>query len=353
MADGGPSAQSLQVATNFRVASMSIAAYDYLITLPSEVWLYKTASPRSLGLILFVLIRYSSVIIIVVSNTGFFYRHFTPESCARYCYLAPVFKVFQIMVSQAILGIRAYNISQRKTWVGRLLLSVYIVAVGLEWFADFYRRFTVMIDSCPIPIDIFPSQDEDLRTSPVNCLETPEYVSLSSGSVSVKPYPRPRLLYDGLGYFVVLTAINLMNIFLFRGASVVTETSGASLAYSITWIMSQRILLHPREASSQDAEVLVSRIPTIHLRSLRFHGERRHENSDKADENLTKTQLQKDSDRDDNSTPEFDLAVRIEKSTVTDAIAPDGEHSDRSLYATSPSPPWDSVPDYHAAPSAV
>jgi len=317
-----------------------------------------------LGLILFVLIRYSSVIIIVVSNTGFFYHHFTPESCARYCYLAPVFKVFQVMVSQAILGIRAYNISQRKTWVGRLLLSVYIVAVGLEWFADFYRRFTVMIDGNCTTAYAHPDFIISSWTFYLSAM-TFDSLALSLSTyflLKMRTYALPRstaskllniLLYDGLGYFVVLTAINLMNIFLFRGASVVTETSGASLAYSITWIMSQRILLHPREASSEDAEVMVSRIPTIHLRSLRFHGERRHENCDKADENLTKTQLQKDSDRDDNSTPEFDLAVRIEKSTVTDAVAPDGEHSDRSLYATSPSPPWDSVPDYHTAPSAV
>jgi hypothetical protein len=56
------------------------------------------------------------------SNFGFFYHHFTPEACSYYCYVAPVFKgtspvvseysrlsdptVIQLMVSQAILGIR-------------------------------------------------------------------------------------------------------------------------------------------------------------------------------------------------------------------------------------------------------
>jgi len=96
---------------------------------------------------------------------------------------------------------------------------------------------------------------------------------------------------------------------------------------------------------------MMSRIPTIHLRSLRFHGERKHEDSNKTDENMMKTDLQKDSDH-DNSIAESDLGVRIEKSTVTDAVALDDEHIDLSLYATSPSPPWDSVPNYHVT-SAV
>jgi len=345
---------------------MSIAAYDYLLTIPSEIKLYKTASPRSLGLILFVLIRYSSIVVIVVSNTGFFYHHFTPESCARYCYLAPVFKVFQIMVSQAILGIRAYNISHKKAWVGRLLCGVYIVAVGFEWFADFHRRFTVMINgNCTTayahPDFIISSWTFYLAAMIFDTLA----LSLSTYFLlKMKTYALPRstasklvniLLYDGLGYFVVLTVINLMNIFLFRGASVVTETSGASLGYSITWILSQRILLHPREATTRDASVMVSRIPTFQLRSLRFHGQRKNESTDAdgTDGSLTKTELAKDSDHDhDNSIAEFDLGVRIEKSTVTDAVAPDGEHIDQSLYATSPSPPWDSIPNYHVA-SAV
>ena len=36
--------------------------------------------------------RYLSIILIVVSNTGFFYHHFTPKTCSHYFYLAPVFK---------------------------------------------------------------------------------------------------------------------------------------------------------------------------------------------------------------------------------------------------------------------
>lgn len=36
--------------------------------------------------------RYTSMIVMLFSNFGFFYHHFSPETCARYCYVAPVFK---------------------------------------------------------------------------------------------------------------------------------------------------------------------------------------------------------------------------------------------------------------------
>jgi hypothetical protein len=135
-----PSQGAFAVANNLRIASLSIAAYDYFLTLPSEVRLYKTTSRRSLGFILFVLIRYSSMIVMVTSNTGFFYHHFSPKTCAHYCYVAPVFKVIQLMVSQAILGIRTYNIAQRNIWIGRIIGSAYFIATAFQWFTALYNR---------------------------------------------------------------------------------------------------------------------------------------------------------------------------------------------------------------------
>ena len=36
--------------------------------------------------------RYLSIIVITISNTGFFYHGFSPKVCAHYGYIAPVFK---------------------------------------------------------------------------------------------------------------------------------------------------------------------------------------------------------------------------------------------------------------------
>ncbi|KAH9027459.1 hypothetical protein EDB83DRAFT_1910910 [Lactarius deliciosus] len=76
-----PSAGALAADNNLRVASLTIAAYDYLLTLPAEYRLYKSSNRRSTGLILFVLLRYSSIMVLVISNVGFFHHNFTPKTC--------------------------------------------------------------------------------------------------------------------------------------------------------------------------------------------------------------------------------------------------------------------------------
>jgi len=58
-----------------------------------------------------------------------------------------------------------------------------------------------------------------------------------------------RLLYEGLGYFILLTAVNVFNLILFRSASEAVQSSGTSLGYVITWITSQRLLISQRKSA--------------------------------------------------------------------------------------------------------
>ncbi|KAI0250589.1 hypothetical protein BJV78DRAFT_556160 [Lactifluus subvellereus] len=139
-----PNQGSLAVAANLRVASMSIAAYDYLLTLPLEVRLYKSSDRIGLGLILFILIRYSSIVVIVVSNVGFFYPRFSTTSCGHYYYVTPVFKVIQLMVSQTILGVRTYSIALSNVWVGRTISLAYFIVVTIQWFGALAYRIPMM-----------------------------------------------------------------------------------------------------------------------------------------------------------------------------------------------------------------
>ncbi|KAH9996164.1 hypothetical protein BJV74DRAFT_295264 [Russula compacta] len=264
-ATANPSQGALATANNLRIASLSIAAYDYLITLPSEFRLYKSSSRRSLGLILFVLIRYSSIVILLVSNAGFFYQHFTPNICVHYCYIAPIFKVFQVMVSQAILGIRAYNIAQRNVWIGRSLLFAYTAVVVFQWCTDLVNRMPVMTNgNCTIgtanphyPISAwsfyFVAMLFDglaLSISTVCLLKVKAKTATASAGQKLLRI----MLYDGLGYWVALTAVNIINIIIYRDASRTIQSSGASLGYAITWITSQRILIHLRGASLPRSE---------------------------------------------------------------------------------------------------
>ncbi|KIK90507.1 hypothetical protein PAXRUDRAFT_98128, partial [Paxillus rubicundulus Ve08.2h10] len=128
-----------------RIASSSIATYDYFRTVPTVFEFYRSEwATRRLRLVdslcLLVLIRVTSIALIAISNVGFFYTHFTSESCSKFYLIAPMFKALQIMVAQCIMGVRTYNLSGRSRGVGFFILLFYLIACGLQWYSNIYGR---------------------------------------------------------------------------------------------------------------------------------------------------------------------------------------------------------------------
>jgi len=321
---------AMTVANELRAAGLAVAAYEFLITIPSEVRLYKTTSRRSLGFILFVLIRYLSLALCVFSGVGFFYNHFSPETCAQYAYVIPVFKVLQVMTSHTILGVRTYIISWHKVWVGRTLIAAYLVALVFEWFTAFYQRYPMQVNgNCVIGT---PHQERilsawtfylvvmifDTLTLSIATYYLLE-AQIAAGSVSSKLFNM--LLYEGLGYFVALTAVNLANAVLYRKADHTIQSSEVDIAYAITLVMSQRILIHVREARHKQTGVIASPPPSL-------------SNSAALRPQADKERIQAISDVSHDPSrrlSEFDIEVHFEKSIVRDvrptygeAIGPDG-----------------------------
>ncbi|KAK0212585.1 hypothetical protein DFS33DRAFT_45276 [Desarmillaria ectypa] len=101
----------LETAAYLRVASLAVAFYEF-----------------------------TSIIVITLSSFGFFYTRFTDASCARFYALPSIFKVLQAMVSQAILGIRAYNLSRRSRKTLGILLFLYLSACVLQWISTVTKR---------------------------------------------------------------------------------------------------------------------------------------------------------------------------------------------------------------------
>ncbi|KAF8842011.1 hypothetical protein BDN67DRAFT_966359 [Paxillus ammoniavirescens] len=241
-----------------RVASIAIASYDYIITLPTE-WRFYRSQYRmlriSLACILFVLIRYVSIMVMVVSNYGVFATSFTQELCQRYYLVSPTFKVLQTMISHAILGVRTFNITRRNRQMGTILLVSFVVATGLEWFTNFYDRVPVVLDGNCTPgnpgetawIYYVVVMVYDLGTLVVSTVYLVRHNNIDGRfSRLIKT-----MLYDGLGYFAALTAVNIFNVVLYRTSDQGFQSSGASCGYAVTWIMSQRILIHLRELTSE------------------------------------------------------------------------------------------------------
>ncbi|KIJ67488.1 hypothetical protein HYDPIDRAFT_84671 [Hydnomerulius pinastri MD-312] len=151
-----------------RVASTSIAAYDYLRTFPTAYRFYATqwnnANIRSSGKLTTSSIM--SISVLTLSNIGFFYSKFTAESCSRFYLLPAIFKgtvlnlfgsyiVLQIMVSQCIMAVRTYNLSRRSTSIGFLVIVAYFVACGVCSIVHYLCRSdekakdAMVFKSCP------------------------------------------------------------------------------------------------------------------------------------------------------------------------------------------------------------
>ncbi|KAI9435537.1 hypothetical protein H4582DRAFT_2169925 [Lactarius indigo] len=331
-----PSAGALAADNNLRVASLTIAAYDYLLTLPAEYRLYKSSNRRSTGLMLFVILRYSSIMVLIISNVGFFYHGFTSKTCDHYYMVTPVFKgTGSVYATSALVTDRSdsgpnddvpSNPGYSDVWyfpahsMGRLDPSIVIYS-GC-WVS------MVFLSICPDSFDDRPMLFDCLTLS-ISTFYLIKVKAVTSGTSQLCKI----LLYDGIGYFVALTLTNAANIMLYRGVHHTLRYRvgpSASFEYAVTWIMSQRILIHPRSARTDQTSVVLSQLPSSRAvtSALRF---------DKGSKHPTNVE-QGDSPEDEcgNTESDFDLQVRIDKSVVVDARAQDECSKDKDLF-------WDRV----------
>lgn len=250
-------------AAYMRIASLAIALYDYLETQPTSFRFYREhwqSGRLTISIILFVAIRFISICTLVLSSVGFFYDGFSIESCGRFYLLPPIFKVLQAMVSQAILGVRAFNLSRRSKRVGWFLLSVYFSIIVLQWVSSLHQRTPELSGekgNCKAKNDgkqlgawVFYA----IAIVYDACITTMSIYYLLRYKLAMKNTMMAKvtrmMLYDGLGYLLVLTGVNILNLILYKAAGDI-QTAGSSLGYCVSWIMSQRLLIHLYDASRE------------------------------------------------------------------------------------------------------
>jgi hypothetical protein len=165
-----------------------------------------------------------------------------------------------------------------------------------------------------------------------------------------------------------------MNVFLYRGTNHAIQSSGylfisyrhhskpdfvgcsVSLAYAVTWIMSQRIIVHLRgaypitaqtrpidpvwclEAGAEQATVVVAQVPSLPgvPHTSRFSKETKQGRGFNGNRTIG-------SSEDSVNMPmpsDCDIHVHIERSVVMDVKPEGGSSIDRGIYA-SPKPPWE------------
>ncbi|KAG1793509.1 uncharacterized protein HD556DRAFT_510119 [Suillus plorans] len=304
-----------------RIASISIALYDYIITLPAEWRFYRSQSSFSrlrLACILFVLIRYGSIIVMTLSNYGVFSTGFTRETCKNYYMIAPVFKVIQTMISQVILGVRTFNIARRDRQIGIALVVLYFVSVALEWFTNMFNRIPVVVNGNCTPGNsgrilsawffYTVAMLYDLAVLTISTVYLLRYNPLNSRLERLVRV----LIYDGIGYFVVLTGSNILNIILYHTSDIQTQAAGASIGFAVIWIMSQRILIHLRELSETETRRLEN------IAAIRSPQNARHAASAIRSPLTAKSHTDPESGLNDAHTDDMELDIRTcVKPTVT------------------------------------
>ncbi|KAG2748392.1 hypothetical protein P692DRAFT_20953801 [Suillus brevipes Sb2] len=348
-----------------RIASISIATYDYVLTLPAEWRFYRSQSSIfhiSLACALFISIRYISIMAMIVSNYGYFSTTYTQQACQRYYLVAPIFKAIQTMVSQAILGIRTFNIARRDRRVGIVLALLYLLSTSAEWFADLFHGIPSVINvrQCSSQQDLM--QTASLLRDTQNIMDY-SCTSANAGKVlstwfyylavivfdvvivTVSTMHLLRynplssrverliriLIYDGIGYFIVLSAANVLNLVFYHTTNVQTQTAGASVGYAVTWIMTQRILINVR-GKSQDTQrlenVIVAR-PTLSAQKKVMTGLRSQfesKSNSKGSKSAGDAEFNKPTSPHNSNDMELDIRVCVERSVVVD-YKDESEHS--------------------------
>ncbi|KAJ3733774.1 hypothetical protein DFJ43DRAFT_1066673 [Lentinula guzmanii] len=237
------SESSYQATAYLRIASVSIALYDRR---HSD---YESSNYRfSVSFTLFLLIQFTSIATLVLSNVGYFYSHFTERSCSRYYIIPSVFKVIQSTVSQTILGLRAFNLSRRSRLVGLSLLILLIAAAAVSVLSTLIHR-VFQIEHLGAWIYYVVAIIYDLATSTICMIYLYKYKAASN---SFFAKVTRMMFYDGVGYFTALTCVNILNLVIYRASQeiqVSPKGSVASLGYCVTWIMSKRLIIHLHEVS--------------------------------------------------------------------------------------------------------
>lgn len=250
---------SSETAAYMRVAAMSLAAYDWLITVRPEIRLYQRHKTFSKAVILFVLIRYVSIAAIVSSNVGFFGTGFTAKTCHHYHLVAPLLKMFATLISQVIISIRTYAIARKAKWVLYTLSTLFILSCVPEILGNAWQRKAVQNSTFNCTSGNLPEH----KVAWVHYLAAVVFDTIAMGIATFYLYSPTKttitglarvMLEEGLMYFIFLTIANVVNLAMFLLADISAQSSAAVFGQAVTMIMSQRIILNLQEWTTEPTQ---------------------------------------------------------------------------------------------------
>ncbi|OAX38023.1 hypothetical protein K503DRAFT_783200 [Rhizopogon vinicolor AM-OR11-026] len=200
-----------------------------------------------------------------LGNYGVFSTGFTEETCRHYHLVPLYFKVIQTMISQVILGVRTFNIARRDRRIGIALVLLFFVSVSAS-LATWSGSRVFFIGSNPTAVVVngncttanaakvltawlyyLTSMMYDLVVLIISTVYLLRYNPVSNGTTDTSQVPSA---CAGAPFDQNVSPVsNIFNIVLYHTSDIETQSTGVSMGFAVTWIMSQRILIHLRELS--------------------------------------------------------------------------------------------------------
>ncbi|KAJ7036073.1 hypothetical protein C8F04DRAFT_1096854 [Mycena alexandri] len=225
---------SAEMAAYLRVAAYTMALFEYLQTLPAEYRLYaKQKGPFNLSIacILFILVRYLGILTLASGVVGFFYHGFTPEACSHFFWVTPVFKLLLYLSSQAILTLRTYAVSRKSPVVLRILIALSLVCAAGMFLSTFWKRIRDCTSGNEPGVRVASDRFFDAVTMVITAGYLWKFASSKHTSINTLT---TMMLKDGIVYFVVLSAMNIVNLIFFLGSNTTLQSAAGRFILNLS-----------------------------------------------------------------------------------------------------------------------
>ncbi|KAJ7129882.1 hypothetical protein C8R43DRAFT_1240040 [Mycena crocata] len=241
-----------------RITSLSVLVYDFLITIPSEIRLYKRQKSflkPSLACIFFVLARYIGLFYICWVSYVFFGTGWTDTSCAR---VAPVGTVLRGLVSSLSASVfiwRTWAIWGKHRYIWMAMTIVLIPVTVFSYAPGLIQVPVVVKGSCTAvsrgggPLSYkWTFALVNLLFDTLACIlgSIPLIRNVRNGMGQVSGI----LLADGLGYFIVAVVAQALNLSFLLSTDKAKQGTMLTLQTVITSILAQRIITSLAERTS-------------------------------------------------------------------------------------------------------
>ncbi|KAJ6616643.1 hypothetical protein B0H10DRAFT_2036380 [Mycena sp. CBHHK59/15] len=243
-------------AQTYIACTTSILVWDWLSCLPQE-WKYIWKAKRPWGpiKILYFLVRYYTLMVLVVTDVWFF-ANWSESSCAKHVRILPGVAVLIDLSVELVLALRVYALYGCDRTIGIFLIVFsagflgVMIAVPILAF-DYTRlpswpgpcivtgkpsiagpKFIVAFYAAPMTFDIVMTAMtvyKALRQQPYG------------GSSLVN-----RIVRDGLLYFFAISSLNLLNVIFFVQSNTLIQAINAPMSIQLSSVLCCRLILNLR-----------------------------------------------------------------------------------------------------------